>query len=30
MVTVQEVVKAIKDSGEHSWVTDFQQKYGIK
>jgi len=20
----------IKDSGEHSWVTDFQQKYGIK
>ncbi len=30
MVTVQEVVKEIKDSGEHSWVTDFQQKYGIK
>jgi len=30
MVTVQEVVKAIKDSGEHSWITDFQQKYGIK
>ncbi len=30
MVTVQDVVKAINDSGEHRWVTDFQQKYGIK
>jgi len=30
MVTVQEVVTAIKESEKYSWITDFQQKYGIR
>ena len=28
-VTVQEVVAAIRDSGRHSWVNEFEQKYGL-
>ena len=30
MVTVQEVVKAIKESGNHSWIGEFENKYGIE
>jgi len=30
MVSVQEVVTTIKDSGKHSWITEFEQKYGIE
>jgi POLQ-like helicase len=30
MVGVQEVVKAIKESREYSWIIEFQQKYGIE
>lgn len=30
MVAVQEVVTAIKDLGKHSWISEFQQKYGIE
>ena len=30
MATVQEVVRAIKDSGKHNWITEFEQKYGIE
>lgn len=30
MVDVQEVVKAINDSGKHSWITEFEKKYGIE
>ncbi len=29
MVTVQEVITAIDESGKHSWIIDFQQKYGM-
>jgi POLQ-like helicase len=29
-VTVQEVVTAIKESGEYSWIAEFEQKYGIE
>ncbi len=29
MVTVQEVITAIDESGKHSWIIDFQQKYGL-
>lgn len=30
MVTVQEVVTAINESGKYNWIIDFQQKYGIE
>ena len=30
MVTIQDVVAAIIDAGEHGWITEFQQKYGME
>jgi len=29
-VTVREIVTAITDSNKHSWIAEFQQKYGIE
>lgn len=28
-VTVQEVVAAIKASGRHGWIAEFEEKYGL-
>jgi len=30
MVSMQELVTTIKDSGRHSWITEYEQKYGIE
>jgi len=29
MVTVQEVVTAIQETGRHAWITDFESKYAL-
>lgn len=28
-ITIQQVVQAIKDSGRHPWINEFEQKYGM-
>jgi hypothetical protein len=30
MISIQEVVQAIKKSGRHGWITDFEKKYGLE
>lgn len=28
-ISIQQVVEAIKESGRHSWITEFERKYGL-
>lgn len=28
-ITIQQVAKAIKESGRHPWITEFEEKYGL-
>jgi hypothetical protein len=28
-VGIQQVVSAIKSSGRHAWITEFERKYGL-
>jgi hypothetical protein len=29
MVSIQQVVQAIKSSGRHAWIEEFEKKYGL-